>query len=316
MRRQDGKVFGKDESFNSRTREGCDATGDACRRRYDVSIHAPGRGATVSSSGCRYQRRGFNSRTREGCDQCFAPPPDVRQCFNSRTREGCDSIDDITYRLYILFQFTHPGGVRQRGQLGRAQPRNVSIHAPGRGATTSISSSSRWVMMFQFTHPGGVRLHKPLRTPSGTLFQFTHPGGVRLGGLCLRSCSIACFNSRTREGCDTIKPSDYVANWEFQFTHPGGVRLTDISLTLGDIRFNSRTREGCDYRCRSFRVVWYCFNSRTREGCDSTIINIWGMGWRFNSRTREGCDSRNDTRHGSLSRFNSRTREGCDSPTS
>ena len=318
-------MFGKDESFNSRTREGCDATGDACRRRYDVSIHAPGRGATVSSSGCRYQRRGFNSRTREGCDQCFAPPPDVRQCFNSRTREGCDSIDDITYRLYILFQFTHPGGVRQRGQLGRAQPRNVSIHAPGRGATTSISSSSRWVMMFQFTHPGGVRLdfksisdhvvtfqfthpggvrlhtlhtsyntvafqfthpggvrlHKPLRTPSGTLFQFTHPGGVRLGGLCLRSCSIACFNSRTREGCDTIKPSDYVANWEFQFTHPGGVRLTDISLTLGDIRFNSRTREGCDRRYQSGKTSHRGFNSRTREGCDDIIIAAGSIALQF-----------------------------------
>ena len=99
--------------FNSRTREGCDATGDACRRRYDVSIHAPGRGATVSSSGCRYQRRGFNSRTRE----------------------GCDSIDDITYRLYILFQFTHPGGVRQYIPRKHRGSLCVSIHAPGRGAT-------------------------------------------------------------------------------------------------------------------------------------------------------------------------------------
>ena len=172
-------MFGKDESFNSRTREGCDATGDACRRRYDVSIHAPGRGATVSSSGCRYQRRGFNSRTREGCDQCFAPPPDVRQCFNSRTREGCDSIDDITYRLYILFQFTHPGGVRQlygiwlRGSTafqvthpgGVRPPRRWcmcgSAHRFNSRTREGCDSCSRWsfqgIARFQFTHPGGVR---------------------------------------------------------------------------------------------------------------------------------------------------------------
>ena len=167
--------------------------------------------------------------------------------------------------------------------------------------------------LFQFTHPGGVRLHKPLRTPSGTLFQFTHPGGVRLGGLCLRSCSIACFNSRTREGCDTIKPSDYVANWEFQFTHPGGVRLTDISLTLGDIRFNSRTREGCDVKAvlRHQEQAEVSIHAPGRgatarrwlsncgypvsihapgRGATVDVIDVPISVPSFNSRTREGCD--------------------------
>ena len=84
-------MFGKDERFNSRTREGCDVsqtspsrsasrfnsrTREGCDAytvsKYDlvsnVSIHAPGRGATGSAR-CRLTGTiCFNSRTREGCD--------------------------------------------------------------------------------------------------------------------------------------------------------------------------------------------------------------------------------------------------------
>ena len=154
-------MFGKDESFNSRTREGCDATGDACRRRYDVSIHAPGRGATVSSSGCRYQRRGFNSRTREGCDQCFAPPPDVRQCFNSRTREGCD----------CNFLAPHPQGIRFNSRTREGCDlifsiyvevcKCVSIHAPGRGATQVIIWECSTIFGFNSRTREGCDIHSP-----------------------------------------------------------------------------------------------------------------------------------------------------------
>ena len=55
--------------------------------------------------------------------------------FNSRTREGCDSAVLKLAMLSVVFQFTHPGGVRRPLD---AQPRpltHVSIHAPGRGAT-------------------------------------------------------------------------------------------------------------------------------------------------------------------------------------
>ena len=56
----------------------------------------------------------FNSRTREGCD--IAPIGNLttpREGFNSRTREGCDDFD-----LFVI-------------EMGD----DVSIHAPGRGAT-------------------------------------------------------------------------------------------------------------------------------------------------------------------------------------
>ena|GEM_PF-5540419 len=55
--------------------------------------------------------------------------------FNSRTREGCDFNGD-----------------------SMNMTDNVSIHAPGRGATSSAFELSKTKLQFQFTHPGGVRL--------------------------------------------------------------------------------------------------------------------------------------------------------------
>ena len=78
-------------SFNSRTREGCDAVvptipasgnefqfthpggvrrhnDDSRKSSHRVSIHAPGRGATRPPRLPRLEAHRFNSRTREGCD--------------------------------------------------------------------------------------------------------------------------------------------------------------------------------------------------------------------------------------------------------
>ena len=123
---------------------------------------------------------GFNSRTREGCDQSYLesvlatkkfqfthpggvrPSPNVTdihdiRCFNSRTREGCDRSPLLTTTAY-----------------------DVSIHAPGRGATGDSVIKVVEKDKFQFTHPGGVRRTTWLTlSSSGEWFQFTHPGGVR-----------------------------------------------------------------------------------------------------------------------------------------
>ena len=79
---------------------------------------------------------------------------------------------------------------------------SVSIHAPGRGATSRCSRGVA-VRGFQFTHPGGVR--QGLRGLSAyeiAVFQFTHPGGVRRHSRLGSRASSCGFNSRTREGCD------------------------------------------------------------------------------------------------------------------
>ena len=42
----------------------------------------------------------------------------------------------------VKFQFTHPGGVR-RGDIRLITTTNVSIHAPGRGATGNSEAIAR-----------------------------------------------------------------------------------------------------------------------------------------------------------------------------
>ena len=79
---------------------------------------------------------GFNSRTREGCDSSPIVTILALVCFNSRTREGCDIFARIPAITRRGFKFTPPGGVRRpRGAEEGRYPR-VSIHAPGRGATS------------------------------------------------------------------------------------------------------------------------------------------------------------------------------------
>ena len=233
--------------FNSRTREGCDGEDVPPREAiYIVSIHAPGRGATYADIRAGGVCQGFNSRTREGCDARssdtraraikfqFTHPGGVRQvdnpsnstetCFNSRTREGCDHCAYATSPSSLQFQFTHPGGVRPE-TLHRNTPMKsfnsrtregcdrhhhcswehrsaVSIHAPGRGATAAQAE--------YFNNPL-VSIHAPGR--GATIY--------------IRRCAVltSCFNSRTREGCDSKLQTLPAYKSQFQFTHPGGVRL-------------------------------------------------------------------------------------------
>ena len=85
-------------SFNPRTRVGCDA------RSPDIS---PARGP------------GFNPRTRVGCDASTADTVLGITSFNPRTRVGCDMPQAAARLVALMFQSTHPRGVR---------PANHAIH--------------------------------------------------------------------------------------------------------------------------------------------------------------------------------------------
>ena len=91
------------------------ATQRACKVVFvpaGVSIHAPGRGATIYYLIYFATKVSFNSRTREGCD-CKALALKLwLPRFNSRTREGCDLFGVNKPNTNLRFQFTHPGGVR------------------------------------------------------------------------------------------------------------------------------------------------------------------------------------------------------------
>ena len=142
--------------------------------------------------------------------------------FNSRTREGCDFLSSRVSFLRVVFQFTHPRGVRLAEELLEIYEYFVSIHAPARGATykrghtgnhtgVSIHAPARGAttvgeLCFRCFQ---VSIHAPARGATFGLlnglrpvaFQFTHPRGVRQG----------CLRGRRNAGL-------------FQFTHPRGVR--------------------------------------------------------------------------------------------
>ena len=122
----------------------------------------------------------------------------------------------------------------------------VSIHAPAKGAT--------W-LVYDDWRKEQVSIHAPAK------------GATSYASLAFST--FACFNSRTREGCDRQT-------------------LAICKILKG---FNSRTREGCDQTRRPSTYPFPCFNSRTREGCDICLLRPRPcQRLCFNSRTREGCD--------------------------
>ncbi len=189
-------------NFNPRTREGCDLTTIEFESELDlISIHAPARGATVGAfrtifSGvisihapARGATDGYLTSLMQVAISIHAPARGATHFstsylrpgknFNPRTREGCDGPGFGFSVLQLLFQSTHPRGVR---------PQLLGHLITG--------------LRFQSTHPRGVRLVTHLlvvikvyfnpRTREGCdifvvrkyflikRFQSTHPRGVRL----------------------------------------------------------------------------------------------------------------------------------------
>ena len=190
----------------------------------------------------------------------------------------------------------------------------ISIHAPARGATFTIS--------YDENEYNAISIHAPAR-------------GATTSSLYSSSSSIY-FNPRTREGCDSLghklteraieisihapargATATYnetmIPTERFQSTHPRGVRRAfSCASQSPSSDFNPRTREGCDLILFSANSCLDYFNPRTREGCDGHSPGIHLNYRYFNPRTREGCDGleRGDTY--TTMDFNPRTREGCD----
>ena len=147
----------------------------------------------------------------------------------------------------------------------------VSIHAPGRGATNIRQPTFYFI---------DVSIHAPGRGATNLTQGYFNP--------------LEGFNSRTREGCDSMANNPRLRRARFQFTHPGGVRRGCVTLfERGYIRFNSRTREGCDYKERPHipRYILVSIHAPGR-GATSPELRITLQPMSFNSRTREGCDDR------------------------
>jgi len=167
-------------------------------------------------------------------------------CFNPRTRTGCDKSSNSSPGVVLMFQSTHPHGVRRGKSRAKARASPVSIHAPARGATKFIYDSYACI---------DVSIHAPARGATkyaGLLGHQTLRFNPRTRTGCDQSTDttghgLKSFNPRTRTGCDEAADSPGTGTMLFQSTHPHGVRqMTWLIKTVQCMRFNPRTRTGCD----------------------------------------------------------------------
>ena len=169
----------------------------------------------------------------------------------------------------MVFQSTHPSGVRQHVGVRLHGHLRISIHAPQWGATRATRNSRQSLL---------ISIHAPQwgATPAisakcaETQFQSTHPSGVRR------------VPASRFWGCDHI--SIHAPQW--------GATAGCRRVSLRAHNFNPRTPVGCDsIGVWSTRPDRY-FNPRTPVGCDSLIHSSSTTSSYFNPRTPVGCDAR------------------------
>ena len=131
----------------------------------EVSIHAPAWGATTVANDSPFRLMFQSTHPRGVRRPSFPRLRPLVQCFNPRTRVGCDNQLREAFALQrfvsihapawgatidafipsgppVMFQSTHPRGVRRRC-AGRGRRLDaVSIHAPAWGATFPLPPSS------------------------------------------------------------------------------------------------------------------------------------------------------------------------------
>ena len=169
-----------------------------------------------------------------------------RSEFQSTHPHGVRLTRPAKFAKAVEFQSTHPHGVRPLVQLGIHPAQPVSIHAPTRGATNSMTSPPNLIICFNprthtgcdlfyslscYTHPsfnprthtgcdpylmqrlsveGYVSIHAPTR-------------GATFRNIVMLTLKIS-FNPRTHTGCDTKRAREIFKSKAFQSTHPHGVR--------------------------------------------------------------------------------------------
>ena len=144
-------------NFNPRSREGSDQDADGYYAYFQISIHAPARGATLCifleiPASFRFQstlprgerlakeigrigQRHFNPRSREGSDITRLMVVISSFRFQSTLPRGERPGSDEPVIIEIRFQSTLPRGERLCPVILIIASNAISIHAPARGAT-------------------------------------------------------------------------------------------------------------------------------------------------------------------------------------
>ena len=124
--------------FNPRSREGSDVEVNRKRRKENISIHAPARGATEVALIQYYLQNDFNPRSREGSDNQASNNVQKGDRFQSTLPRGERRRWQMSWRGSMRFQSTLPRGERQSEMMINRPRIFISIHAPARGATRSL----------------------------------------------------------------------------------------------------------------------------------------------------------------------------------
>ena len=164
----------------------------------------------------------FNPRTHMGCDAAKKAAKARAKVSIHAPTWGATVIRSADNILSLLFQSTHPHGVR-----------------------LCVISPHYCRVLFQSTHPHGVRRFTLLTTGQSIAFQSTHPHGVRHEPT-RRVINLTKFQSTHPHGVRQSTSTDCQAITEFQSTHPHGVRQFIRVLDRRWYRFNPRTHMGCD----------------------------------------------------------------------
>ena len=168
---------------------------------YQVSIHAPTRGATQKQQCSTFAYGCFNPRTHTGCDFITLLAHINSSWFQSTHPHGVRRVQMMKYIMSVRFQSTHPHGVRHNGlsfMCNEEMFQSTHPHGVRRDVVGIVARNDRFnprthtgcdtdehlhgaiFDAFQSTHPHGVRRKTRLINKCGMPFQSTHPHGVRL----------------------------------------------------------------------------------------------------------------------------------------
>ena len=176
--RREGTVQ-RDHRFNSRAHGGRDSPCSCTNAvRWSFQFTRP-RGARRASSRMKQASLWFQFTRPRGARPLNSSSVSNSAMFQFTRPRGARRAVAKSMPTYLCFNSRAHGGRDDLLRLLGAQ-RNVSIHAPTGGATSTARTSAS-TDLFQFTRPRGARPIAPIAAPSvKRAFQFTRPRGARL----------------------------------------------------------------------------------------------------------------------------------------
>ena len=220
----------------------------------------------------------------------FQNCPDFKNDFNPRSREGSDPDFRASNLVNSRFQSTLPRGERRYFRFYKPGKRQISIHAPARGATQVAFALGAVVnTAFQSTLPrgerpkivdeafdhGAISIHAPARGAT-----FTKSG--------MRS-HIPLFQSTLPRGERPDFRASNLVNSRFQSTLPRGERQCEMCCDFPDpeISIHAPAR-GATKRGTNLFPILRNFNPRSREGSDPDDVRVAKILTEFQSTLPRG----------------------------